>query len=184
MSRPGAAVGPCFTRERLSFSTGAGGIQRDAATRYPFLVGQPSSPLRRRVHRFRPPRSDLRACPKPKVPPGATSITQPLRATRSVHSERCRTHGSVSVSSSTELARRFRTTHATRLRFDECHVDQSGQWLLLHESARRRAPQSERRTAQLRSRQSTTHGGLGHLARVRLRCWSGHLQSATEATIL
>jgi len=157
-----------------SFSTGEGwyfsGTQ--PTTLYAFLVGQPL--LRRYdvVQRqfYAVPALDLRACAKPRVcPSGSTSITQPhssdddLVHVATVQNASWVRTGCVVYETAARRFRYFGTPPGYV--FDECHVDKSGGWVLLHES--RLDGGRRNRIIDLRRSRVTTvddvNGALGHL---------------------
>ena len=169
------SLGPLFDQASpYSFSTGEGWYF--SGTRptmlYTFLVGQPQ--LRRydvAQRQFEPaPVLDLRGCPKPRVcPTGASAITQPhssdddLVHVATVQNASWVRTGCVAYETA---ARRFRYFGTPRgYVFDECHVDKSGRWLLLHES--RIDGGRRNRIVDLRRGRVTTvedvNGALGHL---------------------
>jgi hypothetical protein len=157
-----------------SFSTGEGWYfsATQPTTLYTFLVGQPT--LRRYNVALRQfdatPALDLRACPKRWVcPPAAVSITQPHSSDNDlVHAATVQNAdwarlGCVVYEAAFRRFRYYGTPGGYV--FDECHVDKSGQWLLLHES--RLAGGRRNRIVDLRAGRITTiedvNGALGHM---------------------
>ena len=141
-------------------------------TLYTFLVGR--TQLRRYdvvQRRFDPvPALDLAACPRPGVcPASANSIIQPhssdddLVHSATVQDASWRRIGCVVYQSSLRRFRYYGTPSGYV--FDECHVDKSGLWLLLHENRTDGARRN--RIVDLRSGGVTTitdvNGALGHL---------------------
>ena len=139
---------------------------------YAFLPGQ--AQLRRydiATRRFDAvPALDLNYCPRPWVcPAGASFLTQPHSSDNDlVHSATVQNSSWARIGCVVYQAavRRFRYygTPAGYV-FDECHVDKSGQWVLLHET---RADGARRnRIVELRTGRITTiddvNGALGHL---------------------
>jgi hypothetical protein len=156
-----------------SFSTGEGWYF--SATRptalYTFLVGQPQlrryDVVRRQFDSV--PALDLRGCPRRVCPSAAAFITQPHSSDNDlVHSATVQTADWVRIGCVVyqSALRRFRYygTPAGYV-FDECHVDKSGQWVLLHES--RVAGGRRSRVVELSTGRITAiddvNGALGHL---------------------
>jgi hypothetical protein len=168
------SLGPLFDQaSAYSFSTGEGWYfsARRPATLYTFLVG--SRVLRRydiAQRRFeRRPALDLGACPRRVCPPSAAFITQPHSSDDDlVHSATVQdpdwTRIGCVVYQSAVRRFRYYGTPADYL-FDECHVDKSGQWVVLQESRTDGARRN--RLVHLRSGRITiiddVHGALGHL---------------------
>ena len=169
-------LGPLFDQTSpYSFSTGEGWYfsATQPTTLYTFLVGQPQ--LRRydivtrqfeATRRAGPARLPAATrLPARRRPPSRSRI----RATTiSCTRRRSRTPtGSAPAVSSIEAAlRRYRYYGSPNgYVFDECHVDKSGQWVLLHESRLDGARRN--RIVELRSGRITTitdvNGALGHL---------------------
>jgi hypothetical protein len=156
-----------------SFSTGEGWYfsARQPTVLYTFLVGQPQ--LRRYDVVLREfdsiPALDLRGCPRRVCPSAAAFITQPHSSDDDlVHSATVQNTGWARIGCVVyqSALRRFRYygTPAGYV-FDECHVDKSGQWVLLHES--RAAGGRRNRIVDLHSGRITAiddvNGALGHL---------------------
>jgi hypothetical protein len=168
-------LGPLFDQASpYSFSTGEGWYfsATQPTTLYTFLVGQPT--LRRYNVALRQfdvaPALDLRNCPKRRVcPPEGVSITQPHSSDNDlVHAATVQNAdwariGCVVYDSAFRRFRYYGTPSGYV--FDECHVDKSGQWLLLHESRLDGARRN--RIVGLRNGTVTTiddvNGALGHL---------------------
>ena len=160
--------------DAYSFSTGEGwyfsGTQ--PTTLYAFLVGRDElrryDVVRRQFHPT--PALDLGECSRPRVCPAAAAfITQPHSSDDDlVHSATVQTADWARIGCvvyQTALRRfRYYGTPAGYV-FDECHVDKSGQWVMLHESR----PDGSRRNrlVELRSGRITAiddvNGALGHL---------------------
>jgi hypothetical protein len=156
-----------------SFSTGEGwyfsGTQPTKL--YTFLVGQ--TQLRRlnvATRQFETvPALDLRDCPRRVCPPGAASITQPHSSdddvvhVATVQNADWARIGCVVYNSAVRRFRYYGTPPGYV--FDECHVDKSGEWVLLHESRTDGARRN--RVVELRTGRITAiddvNGALGHL---------------------
>ena len=168
-------LGPLFDQASpYSFSTGEGWYfsATQPTTLYTFLVGQPQ--LRRYnivTRQFEAAAAlNVRDCARLRVcPSGATSITQPHSSDNDlVHSATVQNAnwvrtGCVVYQAALSRYRYYRSPNGYV--FDECHVDKSGQWVLLHESLLDGARRN--RIVELSSGRVTTitdvNGALGHL---------------------
>ena len=168
-------VGPLFDpASAYSFSTGEGWYfsATQPAVLYTFLVGQPQ--LRRYNVTLRQFESvaamDLRSCLKPWIcPADAASITQPhssdndLVHVATVQNTNWARTGCVVYESTTRRFRYYATPSGYV--FDECNVDKSGRFVLLHENRLDGARRN--RIADLRNGGFTilsdVNGALGHL---------------------
>jgi hypothetical protein len=168
------SLGPLFDPAHpYSFSTGEGWYfsATQPATLYTFLVGQPE--LRRynvTLRQFETAAAlNLRDCPSGVCPPDAASITQPHSSDDDlVHSATVQNADWVRTGCVVYEAsfRRYRYYGSPGgYVFDECHVDKSGRWVLLHES--RLDGMRRNRIVDLSSGSITTvddvNGALGHL---------------------
>jgi len=157
-----------------SFSTGEGWYfsATQPTTLYTFLVGRDE--LRRYdvvSRQFEAiPALDLDGCPRPRVcPAGSAFITQPHSSDDDlVHSATVQNAdwariGCVVYQSAPRRFRYYGTPAGYA--FDECHVDKSGRWVLLHESGAdggRRNRVVDLRTGRITAIDDV-NGALGHL---------------------
>jgi len=167
-------LGPLFdAASPYSFSTAEGWYfsATQPTVLYAFLVGQPA--LRRydiATRQFETAAAmNLRDCPRKVCPAGATTITQPHSSDDDlVHSATVQTADWARIGCVVyeAAARRYRYFGVPKdYVFDECQVDKSGQWVLLHESRLDGARRN--RIVDLWSSRVTTiadvNGALGHL---------------------
>jgi hypothetical protein len=168
-------VGPLFDAANpYSFSTGEGWyFSGTVPTRlYTYLVGSPAlrtyDVLLRQFDTV--PALDLDQCPRPRIcPTQAAFIIQPhssdddLVHSATVQDVNWQRIGCVVYMSALQTFRYFGA--ARRYSLDECHVDKSGRWVLLHEVAPDGSRQN--RVADLWSGRTATiddvDGALGHL---------------------